>query len=70
MLPHYIAHCHSQVLGFKGLNLAEKRHEQICLQGAEINAERIHNLGNDRFYVESATDSMWRYLVDLWQQVL
>ena len=24
MLPHYIARCHSQDLGFKGPNLAEK----------------------------------------------
>ena len=65
MLPDYIARCRSQDLGFKGLNLAEKRREQIRLQGAEMNAERIHNLGNDRFYVESATDSTRRYLVDL-----
>jgi hypothetical protein len=65
MLPYYIAHCHSQDLGFKGPNLAKKRHMQICLQAVEMNAKCIQNLGSDRFYMESATDSMWRYLVDL-----
>ena len=65
MLPHYITRCHSQDLGFKGPNLAEKRCEQIRVQAAEMNAECIHKLGGNRFDVESATDSTRRYLVDL-----
>ena len=31
MLPHYVARCDSQDLGFKGPNLAEKqRKEMLC----------------------------------------
>ena len=65
MLLNYIARCCSQDLGFKGLNLADKQCEQICLQAVEMNAKHIHNLSNDRFCVESAMDSTRRYLVDL-----
>ena len=65
MLPHYIARCHSQDLGFKGPNLAEKRRVQIRVEAADMNADRIHKLGGDRFHVDSATDSTRRYLVDL-----
>ena len=65
MLPHYVARCDSQDLGFKGPNLAKKRHEEIHLQAAEMNAKHIHNLSSDHFHVESATDSTRRYLVDL-----
>ena len=65
MLPNYVARCDSQDLGFKGPNLAEKRREEIRLQATEMNAERIHNIGGDRFHVESATDSTRRYLVHL-----
>ena len=32
MLPNYVAHYHSQMLGFKGPDLAEKQCEQICTQ--------------------------------------
>ena len=65
MLPHYIARCHSQDLGFKGPNLAEKRREQIRVQAADMNADCIRELGGDRFHVDLATDSTRRYLVDL-----
>ena len=65
MLPHYVTRCDSQDLGFKGPNLAEKRHKEIRLQAVEMNAKHIHNLSGDHFHVESATDSTRRYLVDL-----
>ena len=65
MLPHYIAWCHSQDLGFKGPNLAEKQHEQIHFQAVDMNANCIHELGGNCFHVDLATDSMQRYLVDL-----
>ena len=68
MLPHYVTRCDSQDLGFKGPNLAEKRRKEIRLQAAEMNAKHIHNLGGDRFHVESATDSTRRYLVNLSNQ--
>ena len=41
MLPHYVTHCHSQDLGFKGPNLAEKRREKIRLQAAG-NEHQVH----------------------------
>ena len=65
MLPRYVAHCDSQNLGFKGPDLAEKQREEIHLQVAEVNAERIHNLSSNHFHVESAMDSTRRFLVDL-----
>jgi hypothetical protein len=65
MLLYYNTHCHSQDLGFKGPNLAEKQHEEICLQAVQMNANGIHNLSSDCFYMESATDSMQRCLVNL-----
>jgi hypothetical protein len=69
MVPNYVGHYNSQMLGFKGPDLSEKRREQIRAQALEMNAISIHNLSNgDHFSVESATDSTWRYLVDLGNQ--
>ena len=65
MVPYYITCSNSQDLGFQGPDLAEKRGEKIHLQAVDINAEWIHKLCGDCFYVESATDSTQRYLVDL-----
>ena len=65
MLPHYVARCDSQDLGLKGPNLAKKQCKENRLQAVEMNTEHIHNLGGDRFHVESAMDSTQRYLVDL-----
>ena len=66
MLPDYVACYHSQMLGFKGPDLAEKRHKQICTWALEMNAGSIHSLGGgDLFSVESATDTTRRYQVDL-----
>jgi hypothetical protein len=65
MLPDYVARYDSQMLGFKGPDLAEKRWEQIRARAPEMNAVSIHDLGGDLFSVESATDSTRKYLVDL-----
>ena len=66
MLPDYVTRYHSQMLGFKGPDLAEKQCEQICAWAPEMNAGSIHDLGGgDLFSVESATDSTQRYQVDL-----
>lgn len=67
ILPDYVARYDSQMLGFKGPDLAEKRREQIRVRAPEMNAVSIHDLGGggDRFSVESAMDSTRRYLVDL-----
>ena len=66
MLPDHVARYHSQMLGFKGPDLAEKRREQIRAWAPEMNAGSIHNLGGgDLFSVEPTTDSTRRYQVDL-----
>ena len=54
------------MLGFKGSDLAEKQCEEIHVWALKINTISIHDLGGgDCFSVESATDSTWRYQVDL-----
>ena len=65
VILYYVTCSHSQNLGFKGPDLAEKRHKEIRLQAGEMNAVQIHNLCSNCFSMESATDSTWRYLVDL-----
>ena len=68
MLPDYVARHNSQDLGFKGSDLAEKRRGQLRARAPEMDADSIHSLGGDRFHVQSATDSLRKYLVDLGNQ--
>jgi hypothetical protein len=69
MLPDYLACYHSQMLGFKGPDLAEKQCEQIHVWAPEVNTIFIQDLGGGvRFSMESATDSTQRYLVNLGKQ--
>ena len=65
MLPDYVARSDSQDMGFKGYDLAKQRRNQLRAWAPEIDAECIHNLGDDRFHVQSATESSRNYLVDL-----
>lgn len=65
MHPDYVAKYDSQDMGFKGRNLRKKRRNEILSRTPEMNAESIHSLGDDRFEVQSTTDSSRRYLVDL-----
>jgi hypothetical protein len=65
MIPHYEI-CHqSQELGFDGSNLAQKLRKEILVRTPEINANSVHAQGDNRYYVQSATDSSRTYLVDL-----
>jgi len=64
MLPSYaIQHVH-QELGFKGLNLASKRHKELLVQTLEMNAKSICKLGDNQFNVQS-TQAACMYLVKL-----
>ena len=68
MLPNYIACHNSQDLVFKGSDLAEKWHGQLHARAPEMDTDSIHSLGGDCFHVQSAMDSLHKYLVDLGNQ--
>ena len=68
LLPSYASHHDRQVLGFDGPNLADKRREEILARTPEIQAESIRDLGDDKFSVQSATDSALTYSVELGAQ--
>ena len=68
MLPNYVTRHNSPDLGFKGSDLAEKRCSQLRARAPEMDTDSIHSLGSDRFHMQSATDSLRKYLVDLGNQ--
>ena len=68
MLPNKVACHNSQDLGFKGSNLAKKRRGQLHAWAPEMDANSIHSLGGDCFHMQSAMDSLHKYLVDLGNQ--
>ncbi len=65
MLPYYETRHHSQELGFSGSNLAQKRRKELLARTPEMNADSISAVEDDRYYVQSATDSSRTYLVEL-----
>jgi hypothetical protein len=65
MLPSYENWHDHQELGFEGPDLANKQHKEILAQVLEIKAESICNLGDGRFSVQSVTDSLCMYSVEL-----
>ena len=65
MLPSYENKHDRQVLGLEGDNLGTKRRKEILARMPEINAESIQDLGDDKFSVQSSTDSSRTYSVEL-----
>jgi hypothetical protein len=65
MLPSYENQHNHQELGFEGPDLADKQHKEILTQVPEIKAESICNLGNVQFSIQSVTDSLCMYSVEL-----
>jgi len=65
MLPSYENKHDRQVLGLEGDNLATKRHKEILARMPEINTESIQDLGDEKFSVQSSTDSSHTYSVEL-----
>lgn len=65
MHPYYETRCRSQELGFSSLNLAQKRCKEILMKNLEINADSIRALGDNCYYVQSATVPSHNYVVDL-----
>ncbi len=54
--------------GFEGPNLSKKRRMDILAQTPEVDAESIHDLGSDRFSMQSGTHSLQMYSVKLGTQ--
>ena len=65
MLPSYtICHIH-QELGFEGLNLANKQCKELLMQTPEMNTTCVHDLGDNKFTVQSVTNPSQIYAVNL-----
>ena len=68
MIPYYKT-CHdSQELGFSGSNLAQKCCKELLTRTPEVNADLIHPIGDDQYYVQLATEPSHSYLVELSKQ--
>ena len=68
MLPHYKAHHDSQLVGFKGSNLAKKHRKEILTRTLEMNANSIHDLYDGRYSMRLVADQSCTYLVELTKQ--
>ena len=68
LLPYHENHHNSQELGFSGSNLAQKRRKELLARTPEMNADSICSAGDDRYYVQSATEPSHTYLVELGKQ--
>ena len=56
MLPSYTIHHIHQELGFEGLNLANKQCKELLMQTPEMNTTCVHDLGDNKFTVQSVTN--------------
>lgn len=68
VIPSYTIRHVRQELGFEGLNLARKHHTELLARTPEINTADIRDLGDDRFAVQSVTNSSHIYSVNLGTQ--
>ena len=65
LLPSYTIHHIHQELGFEGLNLANKQCKELLMQTPEMNTTCVHDLGDNKFTVQSVTNPSQIYAVNL-----
>ena len=63
LLPYHETCHNSQELRFSSSNLAQKCQKELLARTLEMNANSIHSVEDDHYYVQSATEPSHTYLV-------